>query len=86
MQFHVKVFGTDWCPDTQRTRTHLERLGVDYKFIDIDADAHGEEQVIEAGNGKRKIPLVELQAQGVKQRLVEPSNEELDRALVHRAA
>lgn len=86
MQFNVKVFGAEWCHDTQRTRAHLEQKGVEYQFIDIDEDAHAEEQVVEASGGKRKIPLVEVQAQGVKRRMVEPSNEELDQALAHRAA
>lgn len=86
MQFQVKVFGATWCPDTQRTLSHLETLGVEFKFVDVDEDARAEEQVIEAGNGKRKIPLVELVAQGVKRRMIEPSDEELDRALMHRAA
>jgi glutaredoxin len=86
MNLQVRIYGAEWCHDTQRTRAHLEERGVEYQFIDIDEDAHAEEQVMEASGGKRKIPLVEVKAEGATRRMVEPTNAELDRALEQRAA
>jgi mycoredoxin len=34
----VEVYGADWCVDTQRTRRHLDRLGVAYQYINLEQD------------------------------------------------
>ena len=34
----VEVYGTDWCEDTQGTRQHLEGLGMEYQYINIEQD------------------------------------------------
>jgi thioredoxin reductase (NADPH) len=34
----VEVYGADWCRDTQRTRRHLDSLGITYQYIDVEQD------------------------------------------------
>src|SRR5205814_1675557 len=34
----ITVYGADWCEDTQRSMRHLRRLGVPYRYINIDED------------------------------------------------
>ena len=34
----VKVYGADWCGPTRRTLMHLDELGVEYEYIDVDHD------------------------------------------------
>lgn len=81
MDYDIKVYGTETCPDTLRSRQHLGDRGIEYEFVDINEDEDAEGQVIEWGAGKRKIPVIEINNEGEIQRLTEPSNEELDEAL-----
>jgi mycoredoxin len=73
----AKVYGAAWCEDTQRTREHLDQLGVAYDYIDIDEDKSAEAWITQQNNGKRKTPTVDL---GGKL-LFEPTNEDVDEAL-----
>ena len=34
----IKVYGADWCGLTRRTLMHLDRLGVEYDYVDVDND------------------------------------------------
>lgn len=74
---NITVYGADWCPDTQRTRQYLDGLGVAYDYVDIDGDPEGEQTVIAANDGSRRIPLVDLQYAGERRILRVPSTEEL---------
>jgi mycoredoxin len=74
---YVKVFGTDWCEDTQATRNHLDTLGVAYRYIDVEEDAGAQEWVKEQNGGKQKTPTVEIGGTI----LVEPDERELEEAL-----
>ena len=71
------VYGADWCEDTQRTREHLDKIGVAYDYIDIDEDKAAEAWITQQNHGKRKTPTVDL---GGKI-LIEPTNAEVDDAL-----
>lgn len=73
----VQVYGTNWCGDTQQTRTHLNELGIDYNFIDIEEDAKAAAWVERQNDGKQKMPTVKVG--GVV--LSVPSDGELDVAL-----
>jgi glutaredoxin len=54
----VEVYGADWCGDTQRTRRHLDRLGVAYRCINVEQDPQASEWVRSnrtmARNGNRR--------------------------------
>jgi glutaredoxin len=73
----VKVFGADWCEDTQATRNHLDSLGVPYQYINVEQDAKARDWVKQQNNGKQKTPTVDI---GGKI-LVEPDEQELEQAL-----
>jgi mycoredoxin len=32
------IYGARWCPDVLLTRAHLDRLGIEYDYRDIDRD------------------------------------------------
>lgn len=81
MQSTIKVYGSETCGDTARTRAHLEQLGLEYQFIDIDQDSDAEQQVITWNNGKRVMPTLELLSHGENRRLSNPSRGELDQAI-----
>ena len=86
MDNDITVYGTETCHDTRRSRQHLEERGIDYQFVDIDEDGGAEQRVVEWGEGKRKIPVIEISRNGESHRITEPSNDELDRALSSKAA
>ena len=77
----ITVYGAGWCHDTQRTREYLDGLGIGYEFVDIDEDAVAEQKVLDANDGKRRIPLVEIRS-GEERRLMRvPANEEMRNAI-----
>ncbi|MBA3321255.1 MAG: NrdH-redoxin [Pyrinomonadaceae bacterium] len=73
----VKVYGADWCGDTQRTLEHLRELGVAHKYINVEQDAQAAAWVREHNDGKERKPTLDLAGQI----LTEPSSRELDSAL-----
>jgi len=82
MANQVRVYGADWCGDTVRTLRHLNRKGVAYDYVDVDENAEAERKVIAFNRGKRRIPMVEIAADGGEPvTLSVPSDRELDGAL-----
>jgi glutaredoxin len=73
----VKVYGADWCGDTQRTLKLLETLGVAYEYVDIEEDQQAALWVKEQNDGKERKPTVRLGEQA----LSVPTDEELENAL-----
>ena len=73
----IKVYGADWCEDTQRTREHLDKLSVPYDYINVDHDKSAEAWIKEQNKGKRQTPTVVLNGKV----LIEPSNDQVDDAL-----
>lgn len=73
----IKVYGRDWCDDTQRTRQRLDELNVPYEYINTEKDPAAEQWVKQQNNGKQKTPTVDLAGHI----LVEPPNDQLDQAL-----
>jgi mycoredoxin len=56
----VKVYGADWCGDTRNTRNHLDSLGVQYQYLDVDSDPAAKEWMLEQNGGKQKLPTVAI--------------------------
>ncbi len=81
MQSTIRVYGSEFCPDTSRTRAHLEQLGLKYQFIDIDRESDAERQVIFWNHGKRVMPTLELFSHDEYRRLANPDIAKLDQAL-----
>ncbi len=73
----VTVYGADWCSMTRTALQHLDQLGVEYKYIDIDDDRESAKWVAKQNNGKEKKPTIDVDGEV----LSTPSNRELDSAL-----
>jgi mycoredoxin len=73
----IEVYGADWCGDTQRTRRHLDRLGVTYQYINVERDLQASAWVKQQNGGKERKPTVKIG----EQVLAEPSAQELESAL-----
>lgn len=73
----VKVYGADWCEDTQHTRAFLDRLGVAYEYVNIEEDARAAEWVRSHNDGRERKPTVDVAGQV----LSVPTDHELTAAL-----
>lgn len=56
----ITMYTTAWCPDCRRAKTFLKERGVDFREVNIEVDPSAEEIVVEANNGKRKVPTFEV--------------------------
>jgi len=56
----VTMYSTAWCPDCRRAKTFLKERGVNFREVNIEEDPAGEEIVIKANNGLRKVPTLEV--------------------------
>ncbi len=56
----VTMYSTAWCPDCRRAKTFLKERGVNFREVNIEEDPAGEEIVIRANDGKRKVPTLEV--------------------------
>ena len=59
----IKVYGATWCHDTQDTVKHLDALGVEYEYLDVDKDPHAQAWVKDHNNGKQKLPTLDVGGQ-----------------------
>lgn len=66
-----------FCPDVTRARTRLEHYGIGWTEFDVEAD-EAKRAEMEAHTGKPNVPQVHIG----DRILIEPSNEEIDEALV----
>ena len=73
----IRVYGATWCHMTTEAMDHLNELGVDYEFIDIEQDPDAARWVAAQNGGKEKKPTLDIN--GLV--LSEPSAAELDAAL-----
>lgn len=70
----ITVYGAFWCPDCHRSKSFLGEHQIAYAWVDIEEDEAGEAFVIEANEGKRRIPTLVFGDGSV---LTNPSNAEL---------
>lgn len=75
MAAKICVYGTPWCHDTVRARQCLERLGIDYEWVDINEDEKGSNFVKRVNKGNRSVPTIVFPDGTI---LVEPDDEELE--------
>lgn len=74
----VIMYGrTTFCPDVARSRLRLEELGIEWTEYNVEQDARRKEEMT-ALTGRGNVPTLVIG----ERILVEPSNDELDRALV----
>ena len=73
----VTVYGTRWCAMSQMVRRHLDRLGIPYRYVDLETDPEAAAQVRWLTGGYLSHPTVSVAGEV----LVEPNLAELDWAL-----
>lgn len=73
----IQLYGADWCEDTTATRHQLERLGIDYRYINIDQDEQAKAWIKQQNNGKQQTPTLNINGQI----LIEPDERELEEVL-----
>lgn len=56
----IIMYSTNWCPDCWRAKSFLRARGVAFREVNIEEDPSGEEIVLKANNGKRKVPTLEV--------------------------
>lgn len=73
----VTVYGTSWCAASQMVRRHLDRLGVPYRYVDLEHSPEALARLRWMTGGFASHPTVVVEGEV----LVEPSLRELDWAL-----
>ena len=76
----ITVYGADWCEDTRRSLRHLRRLGVAFRYLNVDEDLAALDRATALNGGERRTPTIDLGVGG--RALVEPDDETLTGALV----
>ena len=73
----VTLYGEDSAWDTKRLRSHLDTLGVPYRFVAVRTE--DAEQAL--ARGERAAPTVEMKSGRTERRLGAPNETALDEAL-----
>ncbi|AZS42697.1 glutaredoxin family protein [Microbacterium oleivorans] len=53
----ITMFGAEWCRDCRRTKAQLDSLGVDYRYVDLEAEPEAADVAREI-SGRTNIPVV----------------------------
>jgi mycoredoxin len=69
----ILMFGADWCRDCRRSKALLDREGVEYDYVDVEAVEDGADRAY-AISGRTQIPVVVFPDGS---HLVEPTDPEL---------
>ncbi|MFQ5433285.1 MAG: glutaredoxin family protein [Anaerolineae bacterium] len=77
----IVMYGSTTCDDTERSRNHLQALGIPFREVNIDHDPEAEQFVIFINGGYRSTPTLVIGEGKLKTILTEPTNAELDKAL-----
>ncbi len=56
----ITIYSTFWCCDCRRVKQFLRERGVGFREINIDEEPSGEETVLRANAGRRKVPTIEV--------------------------
>ncbi|HXM90875.1 MAG TPA: glutaredoxin family protein [Candidatus Dormibacteraeota bacterium] len=56
----ITMYTTAWCPDCRRAKSFMKERGVEFREVDIEQDPTGEEIVMQANNGKRRVPTLRV--------------------------
>lgn len=67
------MYGAEWCGDCRRSKKLLDELGVDYEYVDLEADVAAAD-IARGISGRTNIPVIAF-PDGTH--VVEPSNDEL---------
>jgi len=78
----ITMFGATWCGDCRRSKALLDRLGVDYDYVDVEVELDGARRA-EAISGRKNIPVIVFPDET---HVVEPTDAELQSKLDELAA
>lgn len=56
----IIMYTTGWCPDCFRAKSFMKDRGVAFREVNIEDDPQGEQIVMQANNGKRKVPTLKV--------------------------
>ncbi|HLK04244.1 MAG TPA: glutaredoxin domain-containing protein [Candidatus Acidoferrum sp.] len=56
----ITMYSTTWCPDCRRAKDFLQRRGIEFDEVNIEEDPDGEDIVIAANDGKRRVPTIKV--------------------------
>jgi glutaredoxin-like protein len=73
MSDRITMYGAEWCGDCRRSKKLLDELGVDYEYVDLEADVAAAD-IARGISGRTNIPVIAF-PDGTH--VVEPSNDEL---------
>lgn len=77
----VTVYGADTCRYTNRARGQLDALRIAYSYIDLEQDRAAESNIRQA-TGQRQTPIILIDTDGQKKKLVRPNDWELETELI----
>lgn len=78
----ITLYGTDLCGDCKRSKFFLEQNNIPYTYVNIEKDKGAYEFVVKTNNGFASTPtIVIVDEQGKETILVEPTNDELKKAI-----
>lgn len=78
----VTVYGSTHCQDTQAVLYHLDSLGVQFDFCDVEADQQAAQWLREQTNGQSPLPTLRIG----EQVLTNPDEPTLEHVLRQRGA
>lgn len=56
----ITIYSTFWCPDCRRAKAFLKERRVEFQEVNIEEDPQGEEIVLRANHGRRKVPTLKV--------------------------
>jgi len=74
----VIIYGSDWCPDCSRVKRIFSEAGIKFIWLDVHSKPEYETFVMQTNNGFCSVPTIVFPDGSL---LIEPSNEELIRAI-----
>ena len=78
----ITVYGVTDCEDTRRVREYLASSGIHFQYVNLEHDKIAEEMLKEANDGNLVTPVVVVQFGTEARKLRNPSNDELENALL----
>ena len=57
---NIRIYTTSWCPDCRKAKQFLEENKLAFEEIDIEEDLRAAKFVKVANNGKRKVPIFDV--------------------------
>ena len=56
----VIIYGSTWCGWTQRAFKRMKGLGIEYRYVDVDADPEAEQKIAAWNNGRAIRPTYQI--------------------------